>query len=108
MDVLENQDPELVRMRRAGKLQTDFAVRPLQLRGGIAELDVTSFTSEVPLALTRGIVSGYLETKQGRFEVLRVEVEDVSAEELLSSSFPVRKFSIKFHTLPPSSDRGVG
>jgi len=98
LDVLENQDPELVKMRRAGKLQTDFAVRPLKLGEGRVELDVTAFTSEVSLALTRGIVSGYLETKQGRFEVLRVEVEDVSAEELLSSSFPVRKFSVRFHT----------
>ncbi len=100
MDVLESEDPDLVRVRRAGKLQTDFAVRPISWdgEGRYLTLDVTSFTQEVTLALTSSILRGEMIARMGKFEVVRVEAEEVDPEQIMSTSRPVRKFSIRFHT----------
>ncbi|MEM3740473.1 MAG: hypothetical protein QXP84_06700, partial [Candidatus Korarchaeum sp.] len=40
MDVLEGRDPNLVKLRRSGKLPTDFAVRPLERSSEGLLLDV--------------------------------------------------------------------
>ncbi len=100
MDVLESVNPDLVKVRRAGRLQTDFAVRPIVKNEGGHHfvLDVTSFTQEVTLALTSSILSGEIITRVGKFEILRVETEEVNPGQIMSISSPVTKFSLKFHT----------
>ncbi len=99
MDLLEKENPDLILVRRSGKLQTDFAVRSMKVgSGGTLELDVTAFTEEISSTLLKSIIEGYLETKRGTFEVLRVEVEDISAKNLTLSSYPIKKFSVRFIT----------
>ncbi len=99
MDVLESVDPDLVRIRRTGRIQTDFSVRPLRSEGeGVVVLDVTTFTEETTLALSSAILRGELETRAGRFEIHRVETLEVNPRVLLAGSGPVGKFSVRFIT----------
>lgn len=98
MSILESRDPNLVKLRRSGKLQTDFSVRPLEARDSRFTLDVTVMSSEVTKSLVSVILEGSFETKLGRFEIERVEVEDFDPEQVLASSVPVRSFSIRFIT----------
>ena len=98
MDILESEDPELVRLRRTGKLQTDFSLRPLRSEGGALVLDVTAFTEEVSSALRSAILEGRIITRHGEFEILRVDAEEVDPDEIMGNSSPVRKFSLSFRT----------
>ncbi len=98
MDVLESKDPELVRVRRAGKMQTDFSLKPLRWEGEEITLEVTAFTEEVSSALGSAILDGSLSTRLGEFEVLRVSVEEIDPAALLAGSSPVRRFSVRFRT----------
>lgn len=98
MGILERRDPGLVKLRRSGKLQTDFAVRPLEVKDGRIILDVTAMSSEVSRHLVGAILEGSFETKLGRFEIEKVEVDDFDPESVLSTSSPVRSFSVKFLT----------
>jgi len=98
MDILERRNPNLVKLRRSGKLPTDFSTRPLERREDLFLLDVTTMSSEVTKSLVEGILEGSLETKAGRFEVERVEVEEFDPEKVLSASLPVRSFSVRFLT----------
>ena len=98
MDVLEAKDPELVKLRRTGKMQTDFSLRPLRREGDALILDVTTFTEEVSQALGSAILEGRLATGLGEFEILRIGVEEVDPGALLLESSPVRKFSVSFRT----------
>ncbi len=110
MDVLESKDPELVKVRRTGKMQTDFSLKPLRWEGETVLLDVTTFTEEVSMALGSAILDGVLSTGLGEFEILRVSMEEVDPGALLASSEPVRKFSVRFRTptffRPRASVRG--
>ncbi len=98
MDVLESKDPELVKVRRTGKMQTDFSLKPLRWEGETVVLDVTTFTEEVSMALGSAILDGMLSSGLGEFEVLRVSMEEVDPDALLASSAPVRRFSVRFRT----------
>ncbi|MCS7103066.1 MAG: CRISPR system precrRNA processing endoribonuclease RAMP protein Cas6 [Candidatus Korarchaeum sp.] len=98
MDVLESRDPNLVRLRRSGRLPTDFAVRPLERREGRFLLDVTTMSSELTRNLVQSVLEGSLNTRIGLFEVERIEVEDFDPHHVLSTSTPVRSFSVRFLT----------
>jgi len=98
MGLLERRDPELVRLRRSGRLQTDFSVRPLRREEDRFLLDVTAMSREVSRNLVEAILEGSLETKVGRFEVERVDVEEFDPSQVLSASSPVRSFSVRFLT----------
>lgn len=98
MGLLERRDPELVRLRRSGRLQTDFAVRPLRREEDRFLLDVTAMSREVSRNLVEAILEGSLETEVGRFEVERVDVEEFDPSQVLSASSPVRSFSVRFLT----------
>ncbi|MEM3739850.1 MAG: CRISPR system precrRNA processing endoribonuclease RAMP protein Cas6 [Candidatus Korarchaeum sp.] len=98
MDVLEGRDPNLVKLRRSGKLPTDFAVRPLERSSEGLLLDVTTMSSEVTRNLVQSVLEGSLDTRAGRFEIERVEVESFDPKDVLSTSVPVRSFSVRFLT----------
>ena len=98
MDVLESKDPELVRLRRTGKMQTDFSLKPLRWEGDALILEVTTFTEEVSLALGSAILEGRMITGLGEFEILRISMEEVDPDALLAESVPVRRFSVRFRT----------
>ncbi len=98
METLESEDPDLVAVRRSGRIQTDFSVRPIKMEGESLTLDVTAFTEEVALALSSAILEGAIRTRWGDFEILRVRMEEIDSDAILSSSRPIRKFSVKFET----------
>ncbi len=98
MDVLESIDPDLIALRRSGKIPTDFAVRPLRFKEDTCILDVTTLSSGLSDALTKAILEGTFRTKLGLFDIKNVRVEAIDPKYLISSSIAVRKFSIKFRT----------
>jgi CRISPR-associated endoribonuclease Cas6 len=98
MDVLESMDPDLIAIRRSGKIPTDFAVRPLTLKGDTLTLDVTTLSRGLTDALTKAILEGTFRTRLGVFDIRNVRVEAIDPKYLISSSSAVRKFSIRFRT----------
>ena len=75
-------------------MQTDFAVKPLK-KNEVFLLEVTAFTEEVYSALIKAIRAGTILSKLGKFEVVRVEVEDINP---WNWGEAVKKFSVKFKT----------
>jgi len=98
MDVLESIDPDIIALRRSGKIPTDFVVRPLRSEGGTWILDVTTLSWGLTEALTKAALEGVLETKLGVFDVKNVRVEAIDPKQIISSSVAVKKFSVRFKT----------